>query len=595
MTGTDQALCHFSWQDPPARGKRPNPLMLRVAAVLWISLCGPVSAARVTEVLGTNWLALAACGAVAVTAIMAIPARWWIARLLAVAAMTIAVSPIYGERIGLWLGLGTLLALWVVLDRRPMPILHRCGPGSIAPVVVLTGVSAWAENGVGLSWRSLLPFALALAVPFLSALGGGAFERLSKSFGHLVAAALAAVVFSLLGFLVLVTGWVLDRTIRRPPAPPAEGWHHRDRRPSEAGRLWSADAAQGVHSRPRPTAMAAFAVLALLAGGWFAWDQHRSRIPIVIETSGGESASQSWYPEYHDDINWVMNPRVSYRPWDRFRLVDVQTRHVNVRDSHRVSWQPPECDCERFTIWIYGGNGAFGFEQRDEHTIASALARVADDDGIAIDVVNRGFPNQTLWDASIRFAWDVAGQQPPDLVIFYGGQEDLDSANSLLRLDRGDVLAPYESTAEELLDEIAGEPGPPPDVVTPRGWPLASDTPTDNAAELAVRRLERGRPFAVETAAAYDVPILFVWQPSADYPADAGQLANLEAAGALLPTDILDLSSLLDPAVLADGVHPGESGARAVAERIYAHPLVRAATRPPVPGDGAADTTGVRG
>ena len=185
---------------------------------------------------------------------------------------------------------------------------------------------------------------------------------------------------------------------------------------------------------------------------------------------------------------------MALRPFEVYRLLDVRTRHVNIRDGDRVTWTPPPCSCERLTVWFYGGSAAFGLEQRDEHTIASELARVAADNGITLDVVNRGIPGQLHWRNALRFGWDLAVEEPPDLVVFDEGAEEVDAATQLVDRGYGDVRAPYEPYIENLYDEIydVQGPDPVPQTMTFDGWPTVDGgSHRETPGALAAERYER--------------------------------------------------------------------------------------------------------
>ena len=70
---------------------------------------------------------------------------------------------------------------------------------------------------------------------------------------------------------------------------------------------------------------------------------------------------------------------------------------------------------------MYGGSTTYGLNQRDDHTIASELARVAHEHGVTIDIDNRGALGHLHWMEAERFAWDLTIEAPPDMVIFYDG------------------------------------------------------------------------------------------------------------------------------------------------------------------------------
>ena len=77
-----------------------------------------------------------------------------------------------------------------------------------------------------------------------------------------------------------------------------------------------------------------------------------------------------------------------FKPENKTELTAILNYHVV--DGRRATWRPAVTPgCRPAKVWMFGGSTAFGQGQRDDHTIASELARVAWEDGIAVDVTKR--------------------------------------------------------------------------------------------------------------------------------------------------------------------------------------------------------------
>src|SRR5690606_36132583 len=104
-------------------------------------------------------------------------------------------------------------------------------------------------------------------------------------------------------------------------------------------------------------------------------------------------------------------------------------RYINIKDGVRRSWSPPQQPgCRPLRVWFFGGSSLFGEGQRDLHTIPSMVARSAWDDGLPLQVENRGVMGDPHWIASRRFEAVVADAEPadlPDLVVFYDGANEV--------------------------------------------------------------------------------------------------------------------------------------------------------------------------
>ena len=67
----------------------------------------------------------------------------------------------------------------------------------------------------------------------------------------------------------------------------------------------------------------------------------------------------------------------------------------------------------------------FGLYQRDEHTIPSEFARLAEADGIPLRVVNYGSLAYVNWQEVLLLEQLVTGGSEPDLAVFYDGFNEL--------------------------------------------------------------------------------------------------------------------------------------------------------------------------
>lgn len=145
--------------------------------------------------------------------------------------------------------------------------------------------------------------------------------------------------------------------------------------------------------------------------------------PPVAHSSQSAGAGLDWVDEVQAEHAAVPLPPGAVGGFD---LGDYQTRFTNIADGSRVSYQAAACDCEVFDIWFIGGSAGFGVAQRDDHTIASELVRRAEADGVAVKVTNLAVPGYTLWQEYQKVLARLArGDDPPDLIIFYDGLNDV--------------------------------------------------------------------------------------------------------------------------------------------------------------------------
>lgn len=322
----------------------------------------------------------------------------------------------------------------------------------------------------------------------------------------------------------------------------------------------------------------------------------RDQIPAAF-------ADDAWYPTYREELEYAGRWLGLVPVADGVGMADGSTTYVNVEGGRRRSWTPPPCDCARATVWIYGASTVFGLGQRDEHTIASELARLAWDEGISLEVSNRGVPAEQHAREANRLRWDLAHEAAPDLVLFYDGASELVTASwmdeqrladgSMVQepLSEGLFAVPSIREAIDAARGASGEPPPLPDGMrVPEPARVGPRSP-EAVGELAAARYERARSISSDLAAIHDLDVRWYWQPTRlTRPTVEGEpttefddelrLAS-EAARRALADEVVDLADVLDEVrepVYSDDVHHNELGARRIAEAIWAdiEPAVRA-------------------
>ncbi len=433
--------------------------------------------------------------------------------------------------------IGAVIAVWVVT----VAWMSRFGPGSardpkvafphqFAPSVVLSMVTALALASNGTTIQSAVPTGVGLVVALAPPRVAAMIDRFGRWFGAAVSTAVAAVSFGVLGAMVTFAS---PRWLHRGTRTNA--WLGVARATTGLRERWTVDAGRTPprpHAARRPVGIAA--ALALAAGGvQFArggdgFAASASRIELALRLGAFDPsapvprafAAADWFVQHRRDVAWALDERVALRPFEIYRVLDNETDTMDVRDGIRRSWGADGCtdgtdDCRRVRVWWYGGSAAFGFGQRDEHTVASEFARAAAVDGVTVDVSNRSVPGTALWRSVLRFEWDLARESPPDLVVFYTGIEDAAAADELIRSGKGNTLAPFERFNERLYDEVVAtdeELAVPPDNVVPLGWPTLDDKPW-TVESLATERFGRSRLMSDRAADLAGVVVRYVSAP----------------------------------------------------------------------------------
>src|SRR4029077_8544827 len=127
---------------------------------------------------------------------------------------------------------------------------------------------------------------------------------------------------------------------------------------------------------------------------------------------------------------------------------------TNIYDGVRKSYQST-APGQKVSVWFFGASALFGEGQRDDHTIPSEFARLAEADGIPLEVRNFGRPGTAMWQELELFQQVVSTGQKPDRVVFYDGFNDLAwQMNVKLTTEPTNI---YDSTAGQATDAGASD------------------------------------------------------------------------------------------------------------------------------------------
>lgn len=433
--------------------------------------------------------------------------------------------------------------------------------------------------------------------------------RAARSVSTGIWAVLRAVVLLPVFLVVTVPARLLGDLARMAGRPEESGWQVRDERSNQ----YPTRAGGRGRSTARPVAerwvgrRAAFrAVVALLAvqalvGGIVVVRQREpeSSFGGVSEPGAMESAALSglpWLAEAGREAGEV-SAGLTFAPYTGFALRDYSGRYINVRDRVRRSYQPAVGAGQVINVWFLGGSTTFGFDlQRDEHTIPSEVARLAEQDGLNLRVRNYGAPGYVNYTETVLLAMLLGEGERPDLVVFYDGINDVSAQTFNVVAGSGPAGEPTYLAAEYTRRVLAGSP------VLPEGSPEALgplvprrvETRPLSASAIVTSTVDvyrQGVDLAEMLGGRYGFDVLHYWQPViySRGRLDPGERERLDelridqydyrtlraldqAVRDALPAAAFDLGAVLDDVegpVFSDQVHTNEVGARAVADEMY--------------------------
>lgn len=162
---------------------------------------------------------------------------------------------------------------------------------------------------------------------------------------------------------------------------------------------------------------------------------HVGRKPVAAATDAEYEATAAALHPYRDSA-WFRAMRVPgpstlarfdpYRGWwpAAFASPGVTVDSLGIRRTVQAATQPP-----RRRVYLFGGSVAWGFRVRDEHTIASAMARGLVRRGISdIEVVNYGQSAFQSTQELTTLLLALRGDRAPEAAVFLNGHNDISSA-----------------------------------------------------------------------------------------------------------------------------------------------------------------------
>jgi lysophospholipase L1-like esterase len=270
-------------------------------------------------------------------------------------------------------------------------------------------------------------------------------EHVMARFGYWVGRAIAIVLLTIVNLFVFTPIAFLMWLFRHDTLAPgvrrdaSSFWHAHTGREmpkrqfADERALWSPVGSTRAPRRPILRVATVVGVLALvlladLAAGWV-YDE------VSSETHGTAAVADDTFdppnePALRNDP-WAAEVLAEQEelpgkvdPFLGYRMGTKESTYTNVIDGVRTSYQS-KAPGEKVSVWFFGGSALFGSGQRDDHTIPSEFARLAEADGIPVEVRNYGRPAVSMWQELELFQQTVASGQKPDLVVFYDGFNDL--------------------------------------------------------------------------------------------------------------------------------------------------------------------------
>lgn len=287
--------------------------------------------------------------------------------------------------------------------------------------------------------------------------------------------------------------------------------------------------------------------------------------------------------------------RVTWLPYTYWKLDAFTGDYIQVSESGIRHTPLYTDDADALKLFFFGGSTMWGEGARDAYTIPGHVARLLYEQGNPQQVVNMGQTGYVSTQDMILFQMQLAQGNVPDVAVFYQGFNDILSAYSqqMTGVTLQETQRIVDVEAGRLLR--AGQPVLQPLSISLEQFDLSLAATDSIDPQIILDRWLANRRMIQAIAGAYDVRVLFVWQPAMNYksPLTAWEQAlldrtEMERPGLFAlyreidillqayiqqtkPDDILVLSDLFendDRLIFHDLVHITEAGNLTVAEAL---------------------------
>jgi len=164
----------------------------------------------------------------------------------------------------------------------------------------------------------------------------------------------------------------------------------------------------------------------------------------------------SWTRDYYKEF--LDSGEVEWQSYVYWRRRPYRGTFINIdQDGIRRTWRSPSLTGDSPSVFVLGGSTVWGTGARDDYTLPSHLARALDAQGHPSRVVNYGESGYVTAQALAILVQRLRRGDVPDVVVFYGGVEDVFSAfqngEAGLPQNEANRRLEFNSTQPERLDK----------------------------------------------------------------------------------------------------------------------------------------------
>jgi hypothetical protein len=523
--------------------RRPSALPVPAVGVAWLLGIVPYALPLLwqgpTQRQAALWMA--AAGALGVGG--ALVQRWSARIALGAAALAVlgaGVVPTIGRTVPLLAVVAAALAL------APGPTAAARPPRPLRTLSIALAGITWLREGSLALTLGLLAAAGAVVVlewirPTATAAVDRAIRRAAARLGEVVSYAVIAVVALPLLFVPALVGAPFRAVQRRRRRRAGTEWRDRGVAPRDERRdAVRPFAPAPVRERRLLNALGGVALVgALVLIGFQLGDRTADPPPVQVaraalpptdaddepDPNRGDGQPEladrpafsgvPWADEVEAEFARYGNGHLPTDPELGYVVGDFDGVHLSVRDGVRTSLAST-CACPRVHLWLLGGSSAFGWNQRDEHTIASHLVRLGEELGVAVVVDNFAVPGWTI-DQERRHLERLLARRPaPDGVIVYDGFNDVMAAVTEAAL----AGRPLDPAKPSILDNEALR------IYSTQGGELSDAGGPDAVGEAAAARHVDAQEAVRSALVGRDIRVWFALQ--GDAFASTAQLRHIE-------------------------------------------------------------------